>query len=396
MSNVMKAKLGDVATEIKRQCRDWSSQGVEWCVRGEDFDSGSVYFKRKGGVSEAGPTFFKHFHPGEVLYMTRRAYLSKCSVPDFSGVTANTTLILDANESHIHKGLLVYLMQSSGFTSYAIDKSVGSTNPYTKWSDLKKYEFSLPDMRRQGEIYTVLSAATDLRIKAEKHLENAIKTKQRVSRKFILGDATFHQLFGAEELRPPKGRRLLKLGDVLSNVQYGLSESSGRSGKYPMLRMMNIEDGYVVENDIKYVDLNDREFSKFELKYGDVLFNRTNSMDLVGRTGIYRLNGSHVFASYLLRLVVDRGLVTPEYINHFLNLNVIQYRLKAYATPGVSQANINPTSLKSLPLLVPDDIDEVAEISAKLDSLDDSVAAAKNSLEKVVRMEQSLIDEYFH
>lgn len=76
-------------------------------------------------------------------------------------------------------------------------------------------------------------------------------------------------------------------------------------------------------------------------------------MEWVGRTALFNLEGSFAFASYLLRLNFDPLATTPEFINRLLNHPLIQYRLKAYATPGVSQANINPSSLKQLPIVLP-------------------------------------------
>jgi len=83
--------------------------------------------------------------------------------------------------------------------------------------------------------------------------------------------------------------------------------------------MMNLQNGRCVENDIKYVDLDQKEFDAYRLIHGDVLFNRTNSYELVGRTGMYDLQGDHVFASYLVRIKVDEAKLSPRYLTLFLN-----------------------------------------------------------------------------
>jgi type I restriction enzyme S subunit len=159
-------------------------------------------------------------------------------------------------------------------------------------------------------------------------------------------------------------------------VQYGLSIAASTEGTYPILRMMNLVDGYVVENDLKYIELDDDELEKYRLREGDILFNRTNSLDLVGKVGIYQLSGTHVFASYLLRLDVDREMAIPAFINYYLNLSTVQAELRTMATPGVSQANINPTSLQSIYVPIPD-LDEQQHIVKALTTADEQIESLR-------------------
>lgn len=120
-----------------------------------------------------------------------------------------------------------------------------------------------------------------------------------------------------------------------------------------MLRMMNIEDGLCVENDIKYVDLNDKDFEAYRLVHGDVLFNRTNSYELVGRTGVYELNGDHVFASYLVRIKTNTEKLEPKFLTLYLNSDFGRRQVLAYATKAVSQANVNASNLLRVRLPLP-------------------------------------------
>ncbi|MFX9665250.1 restriction endonuclease subunit S, partial [Acinetobacter baumannii] len=80
------------------------------------------------------------------------------------------------------------------------------------------------------------------------------------------------------------------------------SVRADRIGTYPILRMNNLEDGRINTSDLKYIDLDRDDFEKFRLRKGNVLFNRTNSYELVGKTAIFNIDGEFVFASYLIRL----------------------------------------------------------------------------------------------
>jgi len=178
----------------------------------------------------------------------------------------------------------------------------------------------------------------------------------------------------------PSGWTMKTLGETLEYVQYGLSMPAFEQGTYPMFRMSNFENGLVTDNNLVYVELSDNEASKFLLEKGDILFNRTNSAALVGKTGIFLLPGEFVFASYLIRLRVNREVAHPEYINYVLNDPSIKQLLARLATPGASQCNINPTTLQAkvvfpLPLLA-----EQKRIADTLQAWDDALALQNRKL----------------
>lgn len=151
----------------------------------------------------------------------------------------------------------------------------------------------------------------------------------------------------------PESWGIVKLGEVVTATQYGLSLRGNSEGSYPILRMNCLVDGYVNASNLQYVDLNEGDFDRFRLNKGDLLFNRTNSCDLVGKTGLFNLNGDFVFASYLIRIAVDTSRLLPEFVNYYINMNTIQIRLRMLASRGVSQSNINATKLKGFLIPLP-------------------------------------------
>lgn len=144
------------------------------------------------------------------------------------------------------------------------------------------------------------------------------------------------------------------LGSLLHVAQYGLSVRGQRSGTVPILRMNCQHDGEVVFRDLQFVDHLDAEtLERYRLAEGDLLFNRTNSFELVGRTALFSGDRAAVFASYLVRLRADRTRIDPRFLNFFLGLKSTQERLKGFATRGVSQSNISASKLKNLLIPVP-------------------------------------------
>lgn len=171
----------------------------------------------------------------------------------------------------------------------------------------------------------------------------------------------------------PKGWDYLNLDSVCISSQYGINAPS-IGGKYPVLGMRNLQDGNIYANEVGYVDLPDDEFKRFRLNPGDLLINRTNSIDLVGKTALFNLEGDFLFASYLVRFILNTQKVSPAYINYFCNSHEGNTQMRRLATKGVSQANINPTELKKnfrIPLPPLPEQHKIAEI---LYSWDESIA----------------------
>jgi type I restriction enzyme S subunit len=143
------------------------------------------------------------------------------------------------------------------------------------------------------------------------------------------------------------GWKSMSLGDIALMSQYGLSCPASADGDVPMLRMNNLTtDGKLDTSDLVYVRLSNDEFEKYRLQKGDLLFNRTNSYELVGKTTLFELDEDYVFASYLIRFKLNPNLVDPRFVSYFFNTDESKDHLRKLASKGVSQSNINPTILK--------------------------------------------------
>lgn len=180
----------------------------------------------------------------------------------------------------------------------------------------------------------------------------------------------------------PQGWAAGELGDFLAKSEYGISHALKNSGELAVLRMNNIAQGEAELSDVKFTDFHVPE--SLLLKDGDVLFNRTNSLEHVGRTGIWRGQISPAtFASYLVRLVPLRDRLRPEILNRMLNEPAIQKDMRRWATPGVHQVNINPTNLRRLPVAFPCDLIEQDRIGEMLDTLDVAIREAEAVVAKL-------------
>lgn len=180
----------------------------------------------------------------------------------------------------------------------------------------------------------------------------------------------------------------------LAATQYGLSHSLNNNARgYKTFRMGEIQGGEAVDTGaMKYADLAASEFKKLRLVPGDLLFNRTNSYELVGKTGLFNLPGDYTFASYLVRLSVRRDLVLPKYLNYLMNSNGFQQRIKTKASRSINQANINASILANEEVVIHASLEEQHRILSMLDKAFAAIAHLKENAEKNLQNAKELFE----
>ena len=271
----------------------------------------------------------------------------------------------------------------------------GTTFLETSRREIKKVLVRVPKEDEQRRIAAVLKLVDDAIAKAKAELEAVRELKRSLMQTlFVSGLPGRHTEFFETKIGPvPRGWQVKQLGEVLVSSQYGLSESMSESGRFPILRMNNIDNGIVNANDVKYIDLDDTTFEIFQLRAGDILFNRTNSIEYVGRVGIVSEDMDAVFASYLVRLIADTTQVDPWFLNFCLNAMQVKNRYRRFATPAVQQANINPRNLKKTLIAFPpiSESGEQYEIIDLLQSVDNSHVNINNKIEALQEVKKSLL-----
>lgn len=160
------------------------------------------------------------------------------------------------------------------------------------------------------------------------------------------------------------------LKKFLELCQYGISKAMIEEPKgYPIFRMDDIKDCFLLDDEVKYVEISEKTFKKFKLEVNDILFNRVNAEEYVGRTGIFKLKGNYVFASYLIRLrVKSNSEILPDYLNIFLNTKYGKKQIRRFARRAVNQANINAEELKNfkiymLPKKIQEEVSQLVNIA---------------------------------
>ena len=147
---------------------------------------------------------------------------------------------------------------------------------------------------------------------------------------------------------------LTALRELVTVVQYGTSAlASELEVGIPVLRMSNLqEDGWDL-SDLKYIQLPESEAEAYRLERGDILFNRTNSKELVGKCEVFREEGHWVFASYLIRVRVDASRAEPDFVSTFLNTRAGRVQIHRVSRQIIGMSNINAKELRQLQIPLP-------------------------------------------
>ncbi|PHI03932.1 restriction endonuclease subunit S [Fusobacterium polymorphum] len=209
-------------------------------------------------------------------------------------------------------------------------------------SSFEKIEIKLPDIRIQKKISKKLEI-----------LENNIDfRKKQLTYLKELNKSLFTRMFGDIKTND-KNWEIKKLGEVVQ-TQYGTSKkATSIVGKFPILRMNNITySGEMDYKDLKYIELSDSEKEKFLLKKGELLFNRTNSKELVGKTGLFNLDIPMAFAGYLIR-IKPSNLIHSKFLLFFMNSEFMKKLLYNKAKNIVGMANINAKELEDFSIILP-------------------------------------------
>lgn len=248
---------------------------------------------------------------------------------------------------------------------------------------LSKTKVSIHSHKEQIAIVDCLNAVTHVITSRQQQLQ---KLDELVKARFV-------EMFGAYPLNP-MGWKKGTIRDVVADVRYGSSRPAVDGGKYPYLRMNNITYGGELDlSDVKRIDVPENELEKCTVRRGDVLFNRTNSKELVGKTCVYDRDEMMVLAGFVIRVRVN-DLVLPEFLSAFLNTDFSKRTLLGMCKAAIGQANINAQEMQSIGIYIPP-IERQQEFVQFKNQTDKSKAAVQKALDETQMLFDRLMQDYF-
>ncbi|MEJ2376472.1 MAG: restriction endonuclease subunit S [Pseudolabrys sp.] len=278
----------------------------------------------------------KVFPAGTLLMAMYGATVGKLGILAMDAAT-NQAVCGIQPDSSLDRDFLFYLLLRR--RSELVAKSIGGAQPNISQTIIRDTVVPVLSLAEQRRFVELLQRATAIRRRAE-----AARTHVRA-----IVPALFVDTFG-DPATNPKDWPVVTVGDLLESASYGTSKKANDRGEgIPILRMGNVTyEGALDTTDLKHIEIDDSEREKAALLAGDILFNRTNSKDLVGKTGLWDGRYEAVAASYFIRLRVNRQYCEPVYLWAFMNSAFMKRVLFATARGAIGQSNINAQELKAL------------------------------------------------
>ena len=387
---------------------------------------------------------------GSVLFSTVRTYLKNIAmVPeDLDGQIASTGFCVLSPSDQMNNGFIFYFVQHDDFVAKVNPIQRGTSYPAVRDSDVLAQSFPLPPLAEQHRIvaeiekhFTRLDASVAALKRAQANLKRyrASVLKAACEGKLVPIEAELARAEGRayepatvllerilaergarweaqekkrgrkykEPVAPdtsdlpglPEGWTWGTVGQLSSRIEYGTStKAKSLPSGIPVLRMGNIQDGELSFSDLKYLEDDHPETQKTILSHGDLLFNRTNSAELVGKSAVYKdWHPKACFASYLIR-VTFMSDIAPDYVCTFINSRDGRAYIAQVRNQQVGQANVNGTKLAAMPVPLPPLTEQqriVAEIERRLSVIQQSEATVEASLTRADRLRQSILKQAF-
>lgn len=254
----------------------------------------------------------------------------------------NVALIKFNETNKLNNRYVYYTLKSPFVVNQLNTNKRGGTQAFVSLSNIRDIQIPMFELEKQKKIVEILDKAQELIDKRKEQIEAC---DELVKSRFI-------EMFGDPATNPmrwPEGT----IRDIVSEVKYGTSKPAVEGGRYKYLRMNNITyNGSLDVSNLKYIDIPDKEIEKCIVRNGDVLFNRTNSKELVGKTCVFDLDEPMIIAGYIIRVRMNEKAL-PEFLSAILNSKYGKETLYGMCKAIVGQANINAQELQDIRVFIP-------------------------------------------
>ncbi|MHB8537569.1 MAG: restriction endonuclease subunit S [Candidatus Dormibacteria bacterium] len=315
---------------------------------------------------------------------------------DLPGTICGYHLALIRSKGAVSPAFLAYLFESDVAKRHFLRTANGVTRFGIGIASISSLTVPLPPLAEQDAIGRILEAVDTATERVRSAQTSAIALKRGLSQELLTRGSRRESTKDTVIGPVPQSWKVVPLKEIVTDFQYGLSVAMQLKGSLPILRMGNIQRGNVEFDDLKYVSLPESATARYLLRRGDVLFNRTNSQEHVGKIGVYRDDRAAVFASYLIRLHPNPAVVDPYFLGQVLHSYPAHCRIKRYATPGVQQVNINATNLGRVLIPLPMDgsgLEEQRDIASALEQADERTRSYGPVLQALSALKRSLMDD---
>ena len=337
-------------------------------------------------VSQAPSRASRALHSGDTVFSMVRPYLKNIAFVDESiaDSIASTGFYVCKPKENVAPKYLYYLMVSSYVVDGLNAYMKGDNSPSIRKEELEQFPYPIPPLAEQQRIVdrieSLFAKLDEAKEKAQAVVDGFEERKAAILYKAFSGELT--EQWRRDNIVGLESWQKKTVESICYSLKYGTAKKSDKMGTVVVIRMGNLQQGEIDWTDLAYTKDKD-DIEKYRLEPNDVLFNRTNSAALVGKTSIYRGEHPAIYAGYLIKLDYDHNVVIGDYLNYALNTQNAKEYCNTVKTDGVNQSNINAKKIGAYILPIPS-IQEQKRIVELLKGVIEKEQQAKEAAEKVV------------
>ncbi|MDD3622569.1 MAG: restriction endonuclease subunit S [Methanofollis sp.] len=395
MSEFTMVRFSEMATQVKTKVKP-AETDLDRYVGLEHLDPESLHIRRWGVPGDVTGEKIV-VQKGDIIFGKRRAYQRKVAIADFDCICSAHAMVLQPKEDVIIRELFPFFLQSDLFMNRAVQISVGGLSPTINWKDLARQEFPLPPIEEQRRIAKVLWAAEDVIVKDEALVAEAEHYKQVMMRELFskgIGHEEFREVKRGFKL--PVGWKLEKI-DNLSEVRGGLQKSKDRAPKdnpRRYLTVAHVQKDNIDFGDPRYFEVSDAELEQYRLEAGDVLVVEGNgNLEELGRSAIF--NGEIedcVYQNMIIRIRPKDDSLISQYVCQYLNSPLGHRSVVKNGMSSSGLFHLGVERLMKIEIPIPP-LPEQRQIASILSAIDDTIAAARASVEASKALKMRLINQ---
>jgi type I restriction enzyme S subunit len=367
--------FGDVVTNVAKTCPDPSSAGLTRFVGLAHLSGDSPYIEEWGELTK-DVSFTRRFDVGQTLFAKRRVYQRKAGWAEFPGVCSGDILVFAAGEG-LRADLLPFIVQSDAFLAFGGETSAGSLSPRTRWKDLARFEFHLPDKDSQARLARVFWAAEETRRAYRRALNASAVAAQALRNSFFEGydghHATVADLFDAQ-----LGKKLVPA------ERYGPQQRE-------YLTNINVRWDAFDLNDVKTMHIPNDEIDRYQVKRGDILMCEGRG---VGRCAVWDGEEGRFYHHMALhRLRAHEPLIDPYFFVEYMHYAVVAGVLLGL-TGTSTIPHLSNVKLRTLEVPVPS-LEEQRRLVARIRSQRKLQRKLEEAQAKLIALRRSATREAF-
>jgi len=385
-------EFGEIAEQIINRIDNPEDSELADYIGLEHIESNNLKISNYGKANDVVSSKFV-CKKGDIIFGRRRAYLRKLAISDRDALVSTDAIVIRPKEG-LSKEFLILIMQTSRFWDEVISRSAGSLSPRIKWRDLSKINVLLPPANMREEISRLIFSVQNNFEKTE----YLIQVSETVRKALILGMLGISNKYG-KFMHPrmegmPAGWTIRKTEDLIESTQNGFPSGKRDENGIVQIRMNNVTtDGQLLFDNYLMVPI-PGNISRYSLEEGDILFNNTNSVDLVGKSAIFtKQKFNCTFSNHFTRIRVKKDIVLPEILHqHLVVWQNIGY-FQDTAQRQVGQSSVSIKDVLRIKIFVPT-MNEQNFFVNTMKNIDNSLNSLKKHRDLLSKLQKKITDSF--